>query len=164
MAGEISVAAAGATLEEGSFPAFQDGFGAVSERAIARDGQAPSVDIDLELPFATIRPELVEELERLAPHGEANPTALFCTRGVAVCGRPKRMGKDRSHIAFHVRHGERTFRAFGPGMADRYDMLCTKGTRVDLAYRLKFDAYRAPGSIELEILDIVPHSGDAGPS
>lgn len=146
--------AAGASLDEDAFPAFQSEFNAVSTRAVAESGAAPGLDIDLELPFSAIRPELVEELERLAPHGEANPTALFCTTGVEVCGRPKRVGKDRGHVAFHVRQGERTFRAFGRGMADHLELLRTKGARIDLAYRLKFDSYLDPGSIELEVEDL----------
>ena len=104
---------------------------------------------------------VTEELERLAPHGEANPTALFCTRGVLVCGRPKRVGKDRGHLAFHVRHGERTFRAFGRDMGDQLERLRTEGAALDIAYRLKFDSYVNPGSIEIEIEQLRLHNGDA---
>jgi len=153
--------AAGATLDEDKFPAFQRAFTEVSTRAVAESGLTPSLDIDMELPFSAIRPEFVEELERLAPHGEANPTALFCTRGVLVCGRPKRVGKDRGHLAFHVRHGERTFRAFGRDMGDQLERLRTEGAALDIAYRLKFDSYVNPGSIEIEIEQLRLHNGDA---
>jgi single-stranded-DNA-specific exonuclease len=153
--------AAGATLDEDAFPGFQSAFAEVSARAVADSGVTPSLNVDLELPFSAIRPEFVEELERLAPHGEANPTALFCTKGAVVCGRPKRVGKDRGHLAFHVRHGERTFRAFGRGMADQLELLRTDGACIDMAYRLKFDTYLDPGSIELEIEELRLNNGDA---
>ncbi len=158
------IAAAGATLDESSFDGFQSGFGESTARAMAGAGDEPTLDIDLELPFTAIRPELVEELERLAPHGEANPTALFCTRGAQVCGRPRKIGKDRSHVALHLRTDGRTFRAFAPGMATRMDLMGPDGTQLDIAYRLKFDAYRDPGSIELELVDMKPHGEGEGRS
>ena len=66
------------------------------------------------------------------------------------------MGKDRSHLAFHARSGGRTFRAIGFGMAEWADALRQPGTRLELAYRLKFDTYRDPGAIELEVRGLKP--------
>jgi len=148
--------AAGATMDAERFPDFQVGFQNATRRAIAESAEPPALEIDLELPFSAIRPELVEELERLAPHGAANPSAVFCTRDVLVAGRPSKIGKDRTHVAFHVRDAERTFRAFAPGFAGRIDLLRGKDTRLDIAYRLKFGSYSAPGAIELEIADVRP--------
>lgn len=156
--------AAGASMDAARFPEFQKRFADVTRRIIAERGEPPALEIDLELPFSAIRPELVEELERLAPHGAANPTALFCTRGVTVAGRPRRIGKDRNHVAFHVKDDRRTFRAFAPGFADRIDLLRRRDLPLDVAYRLKFGSYSDPGSIELEIEDVRESRRAAPPS
>jgi len=147
-------AAAGATLDEPNFPAFRAAFTATATEALARAGSRPVLRVDLELPFRTIRPELLEELERLAPHGEANPPARFLTRNVEICGRPEIVGKERKHLVLHVREGERTFRAFGPNLGSRRGELRQAGQRFDITYELKFDSYRDPGAIELMIEDI----------
>ncbi|MAG55571.1 MAG: single-stranded-DNA-specific exonuclease RecJ [Planctomycetes bacterium] len=148
--------AAGATVDAQAFPALKIAFEDRASEVHAASGVVPSLDIDLELPFRAIRPELIEELERLAPHGEANPPAMFSTHGVEVAGKPQIIGGERGHLVFHARHDGRTFRAFAPGMRDQRELLRRPGVRVDLAYRLKFDSYADPGAIELEIAALRP--------
>ena len=66
------------------------------------------------------------------------------------------MGKDRSHLAFFSRQGEQAFRCVAFGQAHLAPALSAPGARADLAYRLKFDSYSEPGSVELEIEAVRP--------
>jgi single-stranded-DNA-specific exonuclease len=147
--------AAGCTVCEPSFPKLRQAFEAEAARALAASTHVRALEIDLELPFRAIRPALVEELELLAPHGQGNPPALFCARGVEIAGRPRIMGKERTHLAFFARQGDRVFRAVAFGRADLAETLARPGIHVDLAYRLKFDSYYDPGAIELEVADVL---------
>ncbi len=148
--------AAGCTLEAGRFAEFQAAFHATSARHLATSSYEPTLDIDLELPFTSIRAPMVEELEMLAPHGEGNAPARFCTRNVEIVGTPRVMGRDRTHLAFYARQEGQVFRAVAFGAASQAPLLSTPGRRFDLAYRLKFDTYKDPGAIELEIEDFRP--------
>lgn len=147
-------AAAGCTVTERSFLGFQKAFIEETRRAMESRTDVSELRIDLEIPFRSIRPALIEELELLAPHGEGNPPALFCTRGAEVIGTPRLLGKDQSHVGFFVRHGDQSFRAVAFGRPDLAEKLRQGSRRIDLAYRLKFDSYLDPGAVELEIVDV----------
>jgi single-stranded-DNA-specific exonuclease len=147
--------AAGCTVTEAAFPALARAFVDETRRALLEAETTPILEVDLELPFRQIRAALVEELELLAPHGAANPPALFVTRGVRVAGNPRVMGRGREHLAFHAREGSSSYRAIAFGMGDRREEI-RKAELVDICYRLKFDTYRDPGAVELEIQDLRP--------
>jgi single-stranded-DNA-specific exonuclease len=148
--------AAGCTISASRFPALKRAFEEATAHALAAAPPAPPRPVDMEIPFAAVRPEFVQELEMLAPHGAGNPMALFCTRGVSVAGRPRLLGAGQNHLEFFARHGDRTFRAIAFGRADLREALARPGATVDLAYRLKFGSYSAPGTIEIEVEDALP--------
>ena len=145
--------AAGATVTEAKFADFKSAFERVSGDRMRENRTPLRLSIDQAIPFAAIRPELVEELALLQPHGAGNPPPLFVTFGAQVLGKPQLLGKTRKAVAIHLRHGDRTFRAIsfeGEGFLAR---LNDAGSHVDVVYKLKFNDYFQPGNIELEIED-----------
>ena len=52
--------------------------------------------IDAELRLTDLSLHLVEQVQRLAPFGQGNPTPVFMTRGLAVA-EDRRMGRDGTH-------------------------------------------------------------------
>ena len=148
--------AAGCTVDEASFPAFQTAFRAAAARALRKSPLQKTIDIDLELPFRMVVPAFMDEIARLAPHGAGNPAPVFCTHGLRSVGRPSVVGEGGEHLRCLLTDGERSIRAVGFRLGSRAASISGPGARLSAAYRLKFDTFREPGAVELELLDIRP--------
>ena len=150
-------AAAGCTFRTEDFPAFKAAFEEVTARALRTADRVPEQAVDLELPLTSVHPDLLEELARLEPFGAGNPTPVFCARNLVVAVRPRTMGRDRAHMAMHVRQGESTFRAVWWNGAEAGRSLAVHD-RVDLCFRLRPDDWSGADGVELEVIDLVSHS------
>ncbi|MSR75091.1 MAG: single-stranded-DNA-specific exonuclease RecJ [Planctomycetes bacterium] len=143
--------AAGCTVTEAQFPAFQKAFEESAARLL-RSAPAPALHADVLANFAQLGPRFVQELEQLAPHGAGNPIARFVTRRCKLVGAPRRVGRDRSVLQFMVREGEMAHRCVGFGLGERLPELIDL-PEVDLLYELSFDDYRGAGNIQLQVID-----------
>ncbi|HYC77687.1 MAG TPA: single-stranded-DNA-specific exonuclease RecJ [Planctomycetota bacterium] len=146
--------AAGCTVSEERWPGFRDSFRAAARKALLEKPPERTLDLDLELPFSAISAPLVEELQRLAPHGAGNPAPTFCTHGLRIAGRPTTVGPDGGHLRMMLTDGESSLRAVGFHMGKRLPEITSKGGRVSAAYRLKFDDFRDARAVELELVDV----------
>lgn len=76
--------AAGLSIHRDRIPLFQEAFDS-AVRELGRDSAfVKTLDIDCELALSRISPELLDQLDRIAPHGEGNPEPLFMARNVRV--------------------------------------------------------------------------------
>ncbi len=140
------------------FTARNDRLPEIKERLIARaeeqlDGVelAPALEIDAELPLASIRGDEIRWLARLAPHGVGNPQPAFLSRGVLVVER-QAIGQDARHLRLKLRDGAVVW----PAIAFRHDGDgIDEGARVDLVYTLAAERRTADG-LELRVLDVRP--------
>jgi single-stranded-DNA-specific exonuclease len=148
--------AAGCTIEAERFPALKTAFKDAARRALAAAPLVKTIALDAELPFRRIGAALLHEIDRLAPFGAGNPAPLFCTHGLRIAGRPSAIGAEGRHLRCVLTDGEASLRAVGWDMADRIPSLTGPGVRVSAAYRIKFDTFRDPGAVELELLDVRP--------
>jgi single-stranded-DNA-specific exonuclease len=146
--------AAGCTVSEERFPAFRDAFREAVRKRVAANPLRQVLNVDLELPLSRIRPELLAELELLAPHGRGNPPPVFCAHGLRVAGVPSTVGLRSAHLAFYATDGAATFRAIAFGQGARLLDVAGTDTRLSLAYRLKPDRSRGHDVVELEVLDL----------
>jgi single-stranded-DNA-specific exonuclease len=145
--------AAGCTVTEARFPAFQEAFRAAVRKRLEANPLLRVLDVDCELPLSTIRPHLLSELDMLAPHGRGNPPPVFCAHGVRVAGTPSTMGVRDAHLVFYAAEGEVAFRAVAFGQGARLLDLVAPNTRLSIAFRLRTDKTRDPSPVELDILD-----------
>jgi len=53
--------------------------------------------IDLQVPFAYVSEERIDEIQLLEPYGPGNPPPLFAVRNVTVCGAQK-IGREKSFM------------------------------------------------------------------
>ena len=88
--------AAGMTLSLDKIEAFAERF---EEVAQTHDAGVfiPKGTVDLELDLDLVTSDLLDALKQLEPHGQGNPTPLFCARQVKV-GVQRVFGKDREHL------------------------------------------------------------------
>jgi single-stranded-DNA-specific exonuclease len=76
--------AAGVTLNTDNIDRFRAAFEAVVAEMTQSERQLPQLKVDSEIRFDQICPQLVDELERLAPFGTDNPSPIFMARDVRV--------------------------------------------------------------------------------
>ena len=60
------------------------------------------MDIDAEIEFADITPELVSMLKRFNPYGPSNQKPVFCSKNVFDFGTSKLVGKNLEHIKLEL--------------------------------------------------------------
>ena len=125
--------------------------------------------IHAELALDRITPVLVGWLRKLEPLGHGNPEPVFVARGVRLVSAPRLM-KER-HVRLElvqqrtteiaqepvVPGSSGTIRAVGWGLAARAAQLgLTRGSVIDLAYRIRENDHPQYGGLEVEIAGMEP--------
>ncbi|MFH2069248.1 MAG: single-stranded-DNA-specific exonuclease RecJ [Candidatus Omnitrophota bacterium] len=104
--------------------------------------------IEAQLELSNLTPDIVREIELLAPYGQDNPAPVLASFGLEVQRYSRVVGKN--HLKLWLKHG-RTFRqAIGFGMAKLQPSL-PAGLLVDVAYTPKLSQEDGISSVELEI-------------
>jgi len=145
--------AAGLTLPVENIPEFTKRMDALAGQAMGEDGPIPELHLDGETDLALLSLAAVRELDRLEPCGKANPRPLFAIRGARLVGFPQIMAER--HLAFWVRQGKTTLRAFAPNSADMIDELRErKDEEFSLAFAPRLNHFRGQTSVELGVEDL----------
>jgi len=147
--------AAGLTLREEKIEFFRNSINEFAQDRIKHEDLIPTLEVDAQIPLASIGMDLVKRMESLEPYGEGNPAPLFCSRQLIVKTPPQVLGRDT--LKFWVTDGKRTFAAVGFGMGDCRDLIAP-GRKVDLAYQLSIDDWNKEPTVLLKLKDIKPNS------
>lgn len=119
---------------------------------------------DLELSLSEITGEFYDWLMRCAPFGNAHCEPVFVTYGARLCDAP-RFVKEK-HVCLRLEQAAGTgINAMGWSRALDWRSRCvelglTKGSTVDLAYRITKNNHAQFGGIELEISDLTAADAD----
>jgi single-stranded-DNA-specific exonuclease len=115
----------------------------------------PSVEVDAEVAFGDLSPHLVQELEQLQPHGEANRRPLFVAHGLRVAGRPRLVGMAGKHVSFYVTDGRTSLRAIAFGLGEAlYDRMLAGERDCSLVFSPRLDTWSGSGGLELRVKDV----------
>jgi len=108
----------------------------------------PGLVVDAELGLAELDMTLAEELKRLSPFGNANPTPQFMSRNVQVVA-DQRMGKEGNHRRLTVQSGE----------SAKLTVVWFNGADVelpagplDLVYQLNINEFRGERTVQLHYI------------
>jgi single-stranded-DNA-specific exonuclease len=142
------------------------------ERLAERDPERV-LHIHAELPLDRITPVLAGWLNKMEPLGHGNPEPIFMTRRARLLAPPRIM-KER-HIRLELAQeasndssshtpaeqvipgSSNSTRAVGWDLAERATALrLTRGSMIDLAYRIRENDHPAYGGLEVEIMGIEP--------
>ena len=146
--------AAGVTLKVENLPAFRERLNDYAAKALDGKSLEPALEIDDEVPLAAITRPLVDEIARLAPHGEGNPAPVLATRNVRVAGEPRLMGKKNEHLSFLASQGEgAAIRAVGFRMGALFDAI-REAKSVSLAYTPNVNDWKGYRNVELVLEDV----------
>ncbi|MBI4601117.1 MAG: single-stranded-DNA-specific exonuclease RecJ [Planctomycetes bacterium] len=114
----------------------------------------PEVVVDSELRLRDLSLEAVKELELLEPHGHGNREPLLLVEGAAVAGRPRVLGGDGRHLAFHVRQDGPAFRAIAFQQAQWASRLERPGARASLLVTPRISRWQGRSEVELNVREI----------
>ncbi len=94
--------AVGLSMKEENIPEFTRRFEEYVAANILPNQLEPHLDIDAEIEFADITPELVAMLKKFNPFGPSNQKPVFRTKNVFDFGTSKLVGKNLEHIKLEL--------------------------------------------------------------
>jgi single-stranded-DNA-specific exonuclease len=157
--------AAGLKILKKDISEFKKIFNGIISEEMEKENLSPMLKVDAEIKLSSISKSLLEELNRLAPHGKGNAVPVFAAREVSVVGQVRRFGVSGNHLSFYVRQGDISFKAVAFGMGEKSEMLKESNGNCSIAFVLRdplqTNNFRTSGrnssyreSLELEIKDI----------
>jgi len=146
-------AAAGLTIEESRLDAFRADFCERASIEISESGRVAELHIDAETPLSAFTNKVVQQIERLAPFGEANRRPLLCTSGVTLPKPPRTIGSGDRHLSMELAQHGVTLRGVAFGGGDWLDDLSSLTGPIDVAFRPVINTFRGRHNVELHVVD-----------
>lgn len=145
-------AAAGLKIEEPNFEAFGHEF---CEHAAERLGHSPTPElvIDAETPLSAFTPQIVGQIEQLAPFGHGNARPLLCASGVSLAEPPRAMGEGGRHLSLRLTQHGVSLRTVAFGAGEDLEALTALTGPLDVAFRPVINAFRGQRKVELHLVD-----------
>lgn len=150
--------AVGLTLKEENVPEFSRLFEQYVSEHILPSQLEPQINIDAEITFSQITPELIAHLRRFNPFGPGNSKPLFMTRGVFDFGTSKLVGKEMEHIKLELEDNStsRVMNAIAFNMAPYFEHIHAHKP-IDIVYSIEDSKHPASSDrIQLMIKEIRP--------
>ncbi len=142
--------ACGITIEKEKIPEFTELINSEVAKDIDESIFSPKLDIEMDVPLASLNEDVIKEIEGLAPFGPDNPRPVLSSRNVLIKDSPRQIGK--AGFKFWVTDSGVTCEAvtFGRGNLE----MPKAGSGVDLAYTPSINSWQGVRSIQLELRDI----------
>ncbi len=141
--------AAGVTIDPAQLPAFRERLNEIARRQLKPEELIARLRLDAEVALADVSLESIDELQRLQPFGQGNPSVQLIVNGLRLADRPREIGKERNHLLLKLESGGRTVDAVWWGGADQ--PLPTDS--FDLACVPEINVFRGRRSVRLKVLD-----------
>lgn len=148
--------AVGLTLREENIEEFSKQFEQYVSDHIQPNQLSPQIEIDSEIEFADITPELIASLKKFNPFGPGNQKPVFMTRNVFDFGTSKLVGKSLEHIKLELEDNStsRVMNAIAFNMAPYFEHIHAHKP-IDICYTLEQTRRGSnTDSIQLMIRDI----------
>ena len=87
------------------------------------------ITIDAEIPLGVLSLAVVEEIEKLEPHGISNPRPVLLASGLEVVGEPRPVGEKKNHLQIRAQAGRSHRSRQSPGISPRKAETITAGSR-----------------------------------
>ena len=149
-------AAAGITLDIDQIDAFREEFCQQVVEQTSVSEMVPDLDIDAEAFVGQLTLNMMEDLERLAPFGAANPRPVLCATGVRLSAPAKTMGADDRHLSVQLEQDSAKIRAVAFGKGEWAEALSCTETLFDIAFRPVINEFRGRRSVEMHLIDYRP--------
>ena len=152
--------AVGLSMKEENIEEFSRRFEDYVAENIQPNQLEPQLEIDADIEFADITPELANYLKRFNPYGPGNEKPMFRTRNVFDFGTSKLVGKNLEHIKLELEDNSTShvINAIAFNMSQYFEHIHSHKP-IDICYTIELTR-RANNSdsIQLMIKDIRPSS------
>lgn len=150
--------AVGLSMKEENIAEFSRRFEEYVAENIQPNQLSPQLDIDAEIEFADITPELVSYLKKFNPFGPGNQKPVFCSRNVFDFGTSKLVGKNMEHIKLELEDNSTShvINAIAFNMSQYFEHIHSHKP-IDICYTIELTKRsNNTDSIQLMIRDIRP--------
>ncbi|WP_417430806.1 single-stranded-DNA-specific exonuclease RecJ [Halpernia sp.] len=150
-------AAAGLSMEKEKFEAFKIKFEKTISEQIQEHQKSPTLMIDAEVKIEDLDKEFFNFHRRLAPFGPGNMKPILVLKDLKINGYLKLIGKDSSHLKFHILNKEtgKNIECLGFKLGKFEQDFRTK--TFDLAFTLDENHWRGNVTYFLNIRDVKFH-------
>lgn len=139
--------AVGVSLEADRVSEFESRFDAAVREAGEGKELEPILAVAGWLDLEDLTEDLLDEIDRLHPFGQANPEPVFATRGVVFQMKPEVF--KNQHFRFSISDQNRRYiNGVAWKMADRIPPV---GEPVDIAYQVCWNHYNGRQTLQLEL-------------
>lgn len=145
--------AAGLSIHPDQIKPFTEAFQRYVESVLAPEDLIPFVKVDAVMGAEELEFALLDELERLEPHGPGNPRPVLQLRRVAH--EHSLVGANRDHLRLQVLAGQRKVGGIGFGMAGRSQEL-QENPLIDLIFQLERNHWQGRDYLQLMLNDLRP--------
>ncbi|MDE7403434.1 MAG: single-stranded-DNA-specific exonuclease RecJ [Muribaculaceae bacterium] len=150
--------AVGLSMKEENIPEFTRRFEEYVAANILPNQLEPHIDIDAEIEFADITPELVAMLKKFNPFGPGNQKPVFRSRQVFDFGTSQLVGRNLEHIKLELEDNSTShvINAIAFNMAQYFEHIHSHKP-IDICYTIEQSKRGSgPETIQLMIRDIRP--------
>lgn len=151
--------AAGFTISTEQLPGFLEAIEAATTEVLKDKDLTPTLTVDYEVNLEDLTVELAARLATFEPYGVGNLRPKFLLRSV----RPvdlQTVGRERSHVRFQVKEGERQFSAIAFRFGDHYTTLqraISEGSgTLDVVFEVERNVWNGRERIQLKVVDMAP--------
>jgi len=145
--------AAGLKLPTEKLDAFRDAMIDYARAHLTVEDLTPVLEIDAEVELTELRPTAVEQIERLAPFGRANPGPVLLVRDARITQPPQTLGREARHLALFIEQNGTIVRCIGWNMGKLADRLAA-GDTLDVVAKPKLNHWNGRTNTELVIEDL----------
>jgi single-stranded-DNA-specific exonuclease len=149
-------AAAGFKVEDAQLNAFRNQFMEAIASEAANLTQVAEYVIDAESPISLLSLEVVRQLDRLGPFGQANPRPMLFAGAVSLAEPPKKMGGGERHLSVRFTQHRATLRGVAFGHGERCEELAAVSGPLDIVYRPVINEFRGKSNVEIQLVDFRP--------
>ncbi|TET50528.1 MAG: single-stranded-DNA-specific exonuclease RecJ [Actinomycetota bacterium] len=144
--------ACGISMDASSFDVFYKKLSGIAKNKISIKDLCKKYEYDMELEFACIDEDFIEELELLKPYGEENPKPVFLSTDCIV--KKYRFLKSGKHLKIDLEKDETSFEALIFKIDSRKKEIIEKKQMINILYSLQLNIWQGSKSIQLIIKDI----------
>jgi single-stranded-DNA-specific exonuclease len=145
--------AAGVTLKTEKIDQFRDELENFAKNNLNDEDVTDKLFIDAIASFNQLKPQFIDELNKLGPFGQGNPDPMFATKGVRLCSPPRKVGANSDHLQITITDNNATVRCIGFGMG-KYEKKLTESEFFSIAYQPQLDTYMGNSNVQLVLSDI----------
>ena len=140
--------AAGMSIEEKNIPLFREEF----EKIVTQNMKdlVQVIDVDMEIKKSDLGVQILKDINRIKPYGQANNTPLFLYKGLKI--HSIRTLKEEKHLKFTLQDERVLLEALAFSQGARRDEV-RLGDKIDVLCNVEINSYNTPRTIQLILQD-----------